>query len=93
MRYKEIQLAVEKEEAEKLIAERISNIRVDAAEDRIEYRTNADILLASLSEIRLPSGDPGSKLRYRTALIDNRLSYVKRQAWSIKQAVNEWAVN
>lgn len=93
MRYKEIRLAVEKEEAEKLIAERTSNVRVDTTEGRIEYRTNADILLASLSEIELPSGDPGSKLRYRTAFVDNQLWHANRQAWSIKQAVEKCAVN
>lgn len=89
MKYEEILLTVEKEEAQNRISEQVSDVRVKTADGRTEYRTNADILLASLSETELPSGEPGSKLRYRTAVVDSQLSHVRKLTWRITQAVEE----
>lgn len=92
MRYDEILLTIEKEEARKRITERVSGFRTNTTEDRIEYRTNAGYLLAILSDAELPSGETGSKLRYRTVIIGSPHIHARAMAQQIRRAVADYKV-
>lgn len=92
MRFETILLSLERDEARELISDRVSDIRSNTTNGEIEYRTNAGILLAVLSETVLPSDETGSKLRYRTVMISPQLAHARTQAQAIKRAVESFKV-
>ena len=93
MRYEKILLTFEKEQARKRIAEQVSDIRTKMTDERIEYRTNTGYLLAVLSDAQLPSGETGSKLRYRVSLIGPSHAHARAQAHRIRRAVSDFKAN
>ena len=93
MRYEEILLTLDKEEAHKRITERVSDIRMKTTNERIEYRTNTGHLLAVLFDAQLPSGETGSKLRYRVALIGPLHAHARAQAHRTRRAVANCRAN
>lgn len=93
MNYDEIILSIEKDEARKRIAEHVSDMRVTTTDGEVEYRTNAGLWLAVLSDATLPSGEQGSKLRYRTSLITPFLAHARTKARKIRRAVENYNVN
>lgn len=93
MRYEEMLLTIEKDEARRHISNRISDVRATITDDNIEYRTNAGLQLAILSDAALPSGGKGSKLRYRTAIISSHLIHARTKAHQIRRAVEKYKVD
>lgn len=93
MRYEEIVLSIEQDEARNHIADHVSDLRVTTSDGKIEYRTNAGIRLAVLSDATLPSGEKGSKLRYRTTLITPSLAHARTKARTIRRAVENYKID
>lgn len=85
--YDESLLSIEKEDAQTLIERRVLDATRRVRNDRIEYRTNAGVLLASLTDYTFPSGARGSKLRYRTALVSGHYAHSRTLADEIRRAV------
>lgn len=56
----EIVPEVDKDTARREIMDRVEGLRVTIDDDRIEYYTNAGLLLAVLTDSRLPSGETGT---------------------------------
>lgn len=92
MRYSTITLDIDKETARERISERVRNVRTKTEQGRVEYTTNAGLVLAVLTDAKLPSGDQGSKLRYRTAIISTHHSHAKETARKIRDAVESYRV-
>ena len=90
MRYETVLLTLSREEARKCIAEQISDIRTKMTDDGIEYRANTGYLLAVLSDAQLPSGETGSKLRYRVSLIGPSHAHARAQAHQLRRAVADF---
>lgn len=90
MKYTEVLLTIEASEANKRITERVSSVRARREGGRIEYRTNSGLLLGTLSDTTLPSGEPGSKLRYRTTTISAALSHGRTRAKKLRKAVESY---
>lgn len=92
MRYSTITLDVDKETAREHISERVRNVRTKTERGRIEYTTNPGLVLAVLTDETLPSGERGSKLRYRTAIVSTHYSHAKETARKIRDAVEPYRV-
>jgi len=90
MRYTEILLTLGKDEAHSRIRKRVKAGRVKTTGEEIEYRTNSGLLLGTLSETELPSGETGSKLRYRTSTINSSLSHGRTTAKQLRNAVEKY---
>ena len=91
--YKTLTLDVGKDTARQTIAERVPDAEFRAVNETIEVRTRSGVLLAVLSEVSLPSGEQGTKLRYRTTLISPTLSHARTQAQAIRRAVEHYQYN
>jgi hypothetical protein len=89
VKYTDVYLAIETEEANLRITERVPSVRTRRDGDVIEYRTNSGLLLGTLSDAELPSGESGSKLRYRTAITSAPLSHGRTTARKLRDAVEE----
>lgn len=89
MNYRSIDLSIAPKEARQRISNRVSGISVTTSVDSIEFRTSTGIHLAILSEVRLPDGATGSRLKYRTAIISPAVAHARRKATEIRSAVDE----
>jgi hypothetical protein len=85
--YTEIVLTLGTEEANERIKERVPSVRARWEGQTIEYRTNSGLLLGKLSETKLPNGETGSKLRYRTTTTSAPLSHGRTMAKKLRAAV------
>ncbi|WP_435359145.1 hypothetical protein [Haloarchaeobius sp. DFWS5] len=90
MRYDEVYLTLDKDTAHEQIVKKVTDVRSTTTDDKIQYRSNTGVLLATLTNTVLPSGERGSKLRYRTTLISPALSHARTQAQSIRRAVGAY---
>ena len=88
--YKTLTLAVGKDTARQTIAERVPDVEIRTVDEIIEARTRSGVLLAVLSDVTLPSGEQGTKFRYRTTLMSPTLSHARTQAQSIRRAVEQY---
>ena len=93
MNFDEVVLTLPKSEARDRISDRVSGLRVKTEDGRISYRTNSGIVVAVLSDTDLGSGETGSKLRYRTAMISPSLSHARRKGRKIRRVVEEYRAN
>lgn len=88
--YETTTLSISKEEARQLIADRLQDLSVTVAGETIEFRSNAGVLLAVLSDTSLPAGERGAILRYRTTLISPSFSHARSQAQIIRRTVDQY---
>lgn len=93
MIYEEIELEVAKDTARREIMDRIDDVQVTIDDDRIEYHTNAGFLLAVLTDTRLSSGETGTRLRYRTAILSSQLIHARTKADQIRRAVERFRID
>ena len=90
MNFSTVTLTVTKEEARARIAERISGVRTRKSNGRYEFTSPVGFRLAELSDASLPSGEQGSQLKYRTAIISPVVAPARSKALEIKNAVAKY---
>ncbi|WP_254546191.1 hypothetical protein [Halomarina pelagica] len=88
--YETLYLRVTKEEAARRISERVEHVACADEGGVIDYRTNVGVHLATLSDVTLESGEPGTKLRYRTSVIRPHLFHARNEARQIRDAVERY---
>lgn len=93
MIFEETVLDIEKDAARREIMERVTDVQVTIDDDRIEYRTNAGFLLAVLTDAHLPSGETGTRLRFRTAILSAPLIHARTKADAIRRVVERYEVD
>lgn len=90
--YSAIDLAIDKEAADELITRRVSGISRQVQGGSYEYKTPSGMHLATVSDVRLSSGDQGSRLRYRTTILAPFAAHARSKAREIRKAVAEHRV-
>lgn len=87
-----IYLDLDTEEAARRIAERVPNLRRRTDDGAVTFHTNVGLHLATLTDATLPSGERGSRLRYRTSLVRAHLLHARDAARAIRDAVEPYRV-
>jgi len=90
--YETIHLSAPKDRVVRAIDDRVSGVRRSVVDGVIEYRTNAGVKLATLSDGPSES-DSETVLRYRTAYVRPHLFHARRKALAIRDAVAKWRVS
>lgn len=85
MRYESIDADLTLDTARQRIVDNVSGVRVTEGDGQIEVRMPSGLKVATLSEITLPSGDHGTRLRYRTVFIRPHMAHARRAATEIKK--------
>lgn len=88
MNYRSVDLPIDLAEARRRIAERVDGLVVEEAPDVAEFRTPSGLRLATLTEVTLPDGEPGTRLEYRTAIVSSSAAHARRKAAEIRAAVD-----
>lgn len=87
--YQSIDLALAPDEARDIVAERVPGVTIREFRDRYEFVSPIGYHLAELSETRLPNGDRGAELTYRTAMISPVAARARRKAEAIREALSD----
>ena len=90
MNYSTLTLTLSKEEARNAIAERVSGVKVKRSDGYYTYMSPAGFHLAELSDVTLPDGNQGSRLKYRIAMISPVAAPARSKARQIKRAVEKY---
>ena len=90
MNYRTIDLAVGKEEARRHIAERVPVVTAKEVGADIEYLTPAGFHVATLSDVTLPDGRRGTRLKYRSVIVSSSAAHARRIAHEVRDAVVEY---
>lgn len=85
--YRTLTLQIEKEAARKLISQKVGGMKVRERSGTIEYSMPSGMHLATLTDIRLPNGERGSRLKYRTAIVSTWAIHARTKAREIHDAV------
>lgn len=87
MNYRSIDLALEQESAHERITTKVDGLSVRRQGKSIEYRTPSGFHLATLTDVRLPNGQRGTRLKFRTAVVAAWAAHTRRKAAEIRDAV------
>lgn len=90
MNYRSVDLKIERDAARRIIANRVTAVVIQDAGNTVEIRSPAGFHLASLSDVTLPDGERGTKLRYRTAIISSSAAHARRWAKKIRDTMVEY---
>lgn len=88
MNYRSIELTIDKRAAQKTITKRVPGLIVRESASRIEFSTPAGFHLATLTDVELPTGQRGTRLKYRTAILSAWAAHARRKARKIRDAVS-----
>lgn len=87
LNYRTIDLQIEKDAARKLISQKVEGLKVREHPGTIEYLMPSGLHLATLTDIRLPNGEHGARLKYRTAIVSSWAIHARTKAREIHLAV------
>jgi hypothetical protein len=90
MNYESIDLVLSPGEARELVGTRVSGIDVRRFGDRYEFVSPLGYHLAELAPVRLPDGEGGSRLTYRTAMVSPIAANARRKASEIRTALADY---
>jgi len=85
--YRTLDLQIEMDTARKVITHEVGGLTVREHAGTIEYTMPSGMHLATLSAIRLPNGERGTRLKYRTAIVSSWAIHARTKAQEIHRAV------
>lgn len=92
MNYRSIDLDIPPEEAREIINATVTGVRSKDRGTDIVYTTPGGYTIAFLTSISIRDGEPGTRLKYRTAMISPSAAHARRRAWKIKSVLSRYVV-
>ena len=89
MNYATLELAISKDEARAIIAEHVDGVHIRESRGDYEFRSPTGFHLAAVSDLSLPNGEQGARLKYRTSMISPVAALARSKARRIKTAVEK----
>ncbi|QOS13432.1 uncharacterized protein HfgLR_20985 (plasmid) [Haloferax gibbonsii] len=90
MKYETLDLTIPKEQARDVIAARVDGVRIREFHEYYEFTSLSGFHLAELSDRRLPNGERGARIKYRTAIVSPVAATARSKAREIKNAVEKY---
>ncbi len=90
MKYEALDLTIPKEQARDVIAARVDGVRIREFHGYYEFTSLSGFHLAELSGRKLPNGERGARLKYRTAIVSPVAAAAHSKAREIKSAVEKY---